>query len=199
MKEKDNIDELILQNLEELNNNEPMEGHFARFETKLNKQHKKKARITFNVVWKVAAALVFALLASNQAFIYFSPDNQGMFATKKAAQGVSLASLSSEYEEVEFYYTSAINSGMSQWNKLNAEGLISEEEQTLMSEELAEFEILFKNLQEDLKTNPDDERVINAMIEYYQAKLSVINIIVDKLEEVQQRKDTNFEVDMMDI
>lgn len=193
MKEKDNIDKLILQNLEELNNNEPMDGHFARFEAKLKKQQKKKPLITLNVVWKVAAVIVFALLASNQAFMYFSADNKGMFATKDASQEITLASLSTEYEEVEFYYTSAINTGMSQWNKLNAEGLITAEEQEMMTEELSEFESLYKNLQDDLKTNPDDDRVINAMLEYYQAKLSVINIIVDKLEEVKQRKNINYE------
>lgn len=199
MKDKDYIGDLISQNLEELNNNDPMEGHFARFKEKLNKQNKKKRKITLNVVWKVAAAIVFVLLASNQAFMYFSPNNQGMFASKNANSAITLASLSTEYQEVEFYYTSAIKTGIGQWNKLNTAGLISDEEQILMKEELAEFETLFGNLQTDLQTNPNDERVINAMLEYYQAKLSVINIIVDKLEEVQQRKNINFESSTSDI
>jgi hypothetical protein len=199
MKEKDNIDGLILQNIEALNDNEPMEGHFARFEAKLNSQHKKKKRISLNIVWKVAAALIFALLASNQAFIYFSPDGQGFIPQNNHSQNVTLASVSPEYQEVEFYYTSAINTGMEQWNKLKTEGMISEEEQLMMNEELTEFETLYKNLQEDLESNPNDDRVINAMLEYYQAKLSVINIIVDKLEEVQQRKNGNEKTSLTDI
>jgi hypothetical protein len=199
MKEKDYIDDIILQNIDALNDNEPMDGHFARFEAKLNKQHKKKRKITLNVVWKVAAAIVFVLLASNQAFIYFSPDNKGMFMSENNNSGISLASVSSEYKEVEFYYTSAINSGINQWNKLNAEGLISDDEQKLMDEELSEFETLYKNLQEDLKLNPNDERVINAMLEYYQAKLSVINLIVEKLEEVKEQKNINHESSITDI
>lgn len=199
MEEKDYIDDLIQQNIDDLNDSEPMEGHFARFEEKLNKQHKKKRKITFSAVWKVAAAVVFVLLASNQAFIYLSPNGQGVFAPKNNEQLISLASVSQEYQEVEFYYTSAINSGIEQWNKLNNQGLISEEEQTLMKDELQEFETLYKNLQTDLQTNPNDERVISAMLEYYQAKLSVINIIVDKLEEVQQRKNINFESSINDL
>lgn len=193
MKEKDYIEDIILENIEELNDNEPMEGHFARFEAKLNARNKKKRKITYNVVWKVAAAVIFVLLASNQAFIYFSPNNQGVFSKNNTANTVTLASISNEYKEVEFYYTNSINSGMEQWNKLNAEGLISEEEQAMMNEELAEFESLYKNLQKDLQSNPNDDRVINAMLEYYQAKLSVINIIVDKLKEVQQRKELSYE------
>ena len=145
------------------------------------------------MVWKVAAAVVFILLAGNQALIYFSPNNQGAFMSKNTTAEISLASLSTEYKEVEFYYTSSINSGIDQWNKLNAAGLISEDEQEMMNEELSEFETLYKNLQEDLKLNPNDERVINAMLGYYQAKLSVINLIVEKLEEVQKQNNTNSE------
>ncbi|MEN8115811.1 MAG: hypothetical protein ABFS16_02470 [Bacteroidota bacterium] len=190
MKEKDYIDELILKNIEELNDNEPMGGHFERFETKLKKQNKTR-KITFSVVWKVAAAVIFVLLATNQAFIYFSPGNQGIFSANNSA--ITLASVSSEYKEVEFYYTNAINTGLNQWDALNSEGLISEEEQAMMDEELLEFEELYKNLQNDLKSNPNDERVINAMLEYYQAKLNVINMIVTKLEEVKQQKNTSYE------
>ncbi|WP_346857542.1 hypothetical protein [uncultured Draconibacterium sp.] len=193
MKEKDYIEDIILKNIEELNDNEPMEGHFARFEAKLNAQNKKTKRITFSIVWKVAAAVVFVLLAGNQAFMYLSPNNQGIFSAANKTQEVTLASISNEYQEVEFYYTSSINSGIDQWNKLNDAGLISEDEQLMMNEELAEFETLYKNLQEDLQSNPNDDRVINAMLEYYQAKLSVINIIVDKLEEVKQRNEIEYE------
>jgi hypothetical protein len=67
--------------------------------------------------------------------------------------------------------------------------MISEEEQTMMNDELKEFENLQKGLETDLKANPHDERVINAMLEYYQAKLSVINIIVNKLQEVKELKE----------
>lgn len=188
MTKKDNIEDLIRQNIDELNDNEPLDGHFARFEEKLNKQHKRKRKITFNVVWKVAAVIVFVLLAGNQALIYFSPNKSGLFmAENKKSDIISLSSLSPEYKEVEFYYTSSINSGIEQWNKLKTQGLISEEEQEMMNEELSDFETLYKNLQQDLQLNPNDDRVINAMLEYYQAKLSVINLIVDKLNEVQKQ------------
>lgn len=187
MKAKDNIEELILKNLEGLNENEPMDGHFARFEAKLNAEHKKK-RFSFNRIWKVAAAVIFVLLVTNQANIYFSPNQQDLLLNTSRNSEVSLASVSLEYEEVEFYYTNAINVGLNQWNTLTTDGFISEEEQTMMDTELSEFEDRFKTLQEDLAANPNDERVINAMLEYYQAKLSVISMIVKKLEEVKQIK-----------
>lgn len=195
MKEKDYIEEIILKNLEELNDNEPGDGHFERFEAKLKGQNKKK-KISLNVVWKVAAAVVFVLLAANQIAIYFSPEKLTP-GIVNSENDVSLSSVSPEYQEVEFYYTNAIDASLTQWNSLNNEGFISEEEQHMMDAELAEFEQRFKDLQQDLTANPNDERVINAMLEYYQAKLSVLNMIVNKLEEVkQQQKNTKHEIEM---
>jgi len=192
MKERDNIEELILNNLKELNDNEPMDGHFERFQAKLNRQNKKKT-FTFSLVWKVAAAVVFVFLAVNQANIYFSPDKQNENLAFNNSE-FTLASVSPEYKEVEFYYTNAISVGLNQWNNLKTDGFISETEQETMKGELAEFEERFKTLQTDLAANPNDERVINAMLEYYQAKLEIINMIVNKLQEVKQQKNKNHEM-----
>jgi hypothetical protein len=191
MKAKDNIEEIILNNLKELNDNEPMDGHFERFQAKLNKQNKRKL-ITFSLIWKVAAAVVFVLLAVNQANIYFSPEKQNENPAINNSE-FSLASVSPEYKEVEFYYTNAISVGLNQWNNLKTDGFISETEQETMNAELADFEVRFKTLQTDLAANPGDERVINAMLEYYQAKLEIINMIVNKLQEVKQLKNNNHE------
>ena len=187
MKAKDNIEEIILNNLKELDGFEPADGHFDRFQDKLNKQHSKKRRITFSVVWKVAAAVVFVLLAVNQANIYFFSDNENTLLGSNTSE-ITLASVSPEYQEVEFYYNNAINVGLQQWNSLMADGFISEEEQDLLDSELSEFEERFKTLQADLAANPNDERVINAMLEYYQTKLGIINMIVTKLEETKEHK-----------
>lgn len=194
MKEKDYIEKLILNNLKELNNDEPPAGHFQRFEAKLEGLDKKKKIISLNLVWKVAAAAVFAFLMVNQGIIWFSPEKEIENVEKMGAK-MTLASVSPQYEEVEFYYTNAISGGLSQWEKLVSEGLISDEEQQMMSYELKEFEEVFKNLQTDLSANPNDERVIHAMLEYYQTKLSLINMIVEKLEEVKQTKSRDYETE----
>lgn len=194
MKEKDYIEELIAKNLEELNNNEPPAGHFERFEARLEGLQAKRKTTVFSIVWKVAAAAVFAFLIVNQAIIWFSAGDSSQL-TQNGNQ-ITLASVSPEYEEVEFYYTNAINVGLNQWEKLVSEGLISEEEQQMMDSELNEFEQIFEKLQGDLATSPNDERVINAMLEYYQTKLSLIHMIIEKLEEVKQKTNTSHEAEI---
>ena len=47
---------------------------------------------------------------------------------------------------------------------------------------------MYKSLQKDLAANPGDERIVNAMLEHYQTKLSLIRMIVGKLEEVKELK-----------
>ncbi len=194
MKEKDYIEELIAKNLEGLNDNEPPAGHFERFESRLEDFRKRKKVISLNFIWKAAAAAVFAFLIVNQAIIWFSTDNNTQI--NGTGNQITLASVSPEYEEVEFYYTNAINVGLNEWERLMSEGLISEEEQQMMDAELSEFEQIFEKLQGDLATSPNDERVINAMLEYYQTKLSIIHMIIEKLEEVKQKTNTSHEAEI---
>jgi hypothetical protein len=96
---------------------------------------------------------------------------------------------------VEFYYTNAINVGLDQWEKYVNQGLISAEEQEMMQYELDEFEEVYLKLQSDLSLSPNDERVINAMLDYYQTKLSLINMIIEKLKEVKQKNNMSHETE----
>ncbi len=196
METKDNIEELIRNSLDGLNDQEPLDGHFERFEAKLKREQKKKI-ISFGTVWKVAAAVVFILLATNQILLYLKPGTlNSTLAETKSTETFSLATVSPEYKEVEFYFTNAISVGLNEWNSLEEEGFVSENEQQLMNSELAEFENRFKTLQADLAANPNDERVINAMLGYYQTKLGIINLIVGKLEEVKKQKNNHHETDI---
>ncbi len=183
MKDQDYIETLITGKIGELDSAEPPEGHFERFRKRLEVEHKAK---TFNwkIVWKVAATVVFIFLAVNQARIWMAP---------KEIQPVTLASISPEYAEVEFFYTSAVSTGLNNLNSLADAGLISLEENKMIHQEFREFETRYAALQQEFNANPDDERIINAMIEYYQAKLNVINLIVNKLQEVKQKNNESHE------
>jgi uncharacterized protein (DUF305 family) len=55
----------------------------------------------------------------------------------------------------------------------------------MLMDELNQMDETYKDLQEDLKANPNDERVINAMIDHYQRKVEVMNYILSQLKEIQ--------------
>ena len=183
----DELERLILNNRHSIQDEEPMDGHFERFEARLQKASRPSHKINFRIVLRIAAIVVFALLAVNQARIYLLPEKE---------ETLSLGSISPEYREVEFYYTNAIQLGMKQWERLKEEGFISETEQHLMMEEQKDFDLMYQKLLEDLKANPDDERVINAMLEYYQARMNIISMIIEKLQEIKQQKNNQHEINI---
>ncbi len=176
---KDELERLISNNRHSIQDEEPLEGHFERFEARLQKASKPTRVINFRPILKIAAIVIFVLLAGNQTRMWFFPEKE---------ESLSLGSISEEYREVEFYYTNAIQVGMNQWEKLSSEGFVSESEQKMMQTEQQEFDLMYQQLQEELKANPNDERVINAMLEYYQARMNVISMIINKLQEVKQLK-----------
>jgi hypothetical protein len=183
----DELERLILNNRHSIQDEEPMDGHFERFEARLQKASKPTRRINFRPFLKIAAIVVFALLAVNQARIYFLPEKE---------ETLSLGSISPEYREVEFYYTNAIQLGMSQWERLKNEGFISVAEQEMMLKEQKDFDLMYQKLLEDLKANPDDERVVNAMLEYYQVRMNIITMIIEKLQEIKQQKINQNEINI---
>ncbi|MGQ8337901.1 hypothetical protein ACUNWD_15230 [Sunxiuqinia sp. A32] len=180
----DILEKLIKENREAFEE-EPLQGHFDRFESKLDQSFRKKKSLEWKNYLQIAASILLVVLVANQVRIYMAPDKE---------ENISLANVGPEYKEVEFYYTSSIESSLKEWNKLVKDGYIGEEEQAMMKQEMTEFDSMYKNLQTELEANPDDERVVNAMLEYYQAKLSIINLIIEKLEQVKQQKLTNDEI-----
>jgi endonuclease III len=81
-------------------------------------------------------------------------------------------------------------------NSLSDDGVITKEENQIMQEEFDAFESRYQSLQKDLQANPDDQRVINAMIGYYQDKMEVIAMILNKLQEVKQKKSKSHETEI---
>ena len=90
--------------------------------------------------------------------------------------------------EASFYYTSKINTGIRELETMAKDGIGSAIEIVQIKHELSEMDSLFLNLQQEYKANPNDERIINAMIEYYQTKLDIVNTIKTDLENVKQQK-----------
>ena len=179
---EDLLEKAIRENKEALEKDAPF-GHFERFEAKLDHEFKHRKKDNRKIYLQVAAAVVFVLLLGNQLRMYLVPQA----ATEPEP---TLASVSPEYGEIEFYFTSTIDQNLSEWEKLAKDGYITEANQQMMAKEMEEFDKMEAQLQKELEANPGDERVVNAMLEYYQAKLSVITLILEKLKEVKQQKTT---------
>ena len=173
----DKIDKILVEHHAEFEE-EPNEGHFSRFEAKLKPLATNQKGVHFSLFLKVASVLVIILLSANLIVYLQNPKTD----IKKTAV------IKSDLGEASFYYTSRINKGIRDLEMMSKEGIGSKKEIVQIKHELAEMDSLFVNLQQEYKANPNDERIINAMIEYYQTKLDIVNTIRTDLENVKKLK-----------
>lgn len=166
---------------------EPLNGHFERFGDKLTKSGSKMKRLPVSGFLKAAAVLIIILLSGNL-----------MLQLRHSKQEIKeTAMIKSDLGEATFYYTSKINSGIRDLENMAGEGIGSRQEIVQIRQELSEMDSLFVNLKQEYQANPNDERIINAMIEYYQTKLEIVNTIKTDLEKVKKLKnegDENTEI-----
>jgi hypothetical protein len=175
----DNLEKLIRNNIDEISSDSPPEGHLERFEMKLSGKNNRRSTYWIGFLSGIAAVLVIGL-------IFFI--DRG----KQDNSPVTLSNVSEQYAEVEFFYTREIGYQTQKLNeianKLGSDNPTSE----LIKKELEEYDIEFQQISSELKASPNDERVISAMIGYYQTKLEIINKILNELEK-KQLKSKNHE------
>lgn len=169
------LEDFIKENKEMFMNNEPPEGHFERFEAKLRMaQRRNKIRLISRIS---SIAAIGILLITSSIFIYDRYfDREPMI--------LNLGDINPEMQKVEYYYTSQINELSVGLDSLSAGAQINVRK--MMSDELAEMDSIHKNLQKKLGTNPGDDRVVNAMIDYYQSKLGMMKSFLNMLNQIKQ-------------
>jgi len=179
----DKLDKLIQEHREAFDE-EPREDHLLRFEKKLDQYHTRRKIAAKGWPFLKIASLLIIILLSVNLFIHLVPNN-----TEKKEQQVAF----NEMDETANFYTVKINNGISQLKKMADQGIGSEQELNQVKKELNEMDLLYQELQHEYSKNPDDERVVNAMIEYYRTKLDIINKIKTDLENLKSLKNRNNE------
>ena len=155
---------------------EPLEGHFERFEERLRNRNRKIH--VYSQILKIAAVFVFILLSASLLFL---------LKDQKADSGL-VSVQNEELREAGIYYTNRINAELGDIEKMAKKGIGSENEVFRIKKELSEMDHQFQNLRQDYLSNPNDERIQSAMIEYYQAKLDILNTIKSDWENARQLK-----------
>ena len=175
-----NIEKIIKENKKIFNSSEPAKGHFERFKNKLKNFSRRgvfqtKKIISISYLLKAASVAVLITLSTLWAYNYFNSN-----LLNESPKGTALKDISPEYEEVEVYYSSLVDSKLNNLLQHFKTDDDLEEKQEIL-EELSEFDSLYTNLQAELQANPDNERIINAMIENYQLKAEIIDRVTNTL------------------
>jgi len=169
------LDDFIKENKEMFMNSEPLAGHFERFEARIKKQQRSNKIRLLARIGSIAAA-VLVLIASS-IFVY-----DKYFDREPVL--LNLRDVNPEMQKVEYYYTNQIDQLSIGLDSLSADA--KENIKKMMSDEFVEMDSIYRVLQKKLGSNPGDERVINAMILYYQTKVEMMNNFLMTLTNIKQ-------------
>ncbi len=162
------FEEILKNNIEAFNSDGPSNTHFEKFRKKLQKL--KNTKDIYTLIYRIA--VVFFLFIITTGIFYMLNISGPGHSIKKISQ------ISDELYEVEMYYKSRINNNYKKIRNLNFDN--NKTEKKLVLSEFKEMDAAYRDLQEDLTQNPYDDRVINAIINYYQLKLEFTDIILNQ-------------------
>jgi len=169
------LEKLVRDHRNEFDDSEPQDGHFDHFLEKLDRQKKKKSFGSIPNFLKVAAIITFVIFSGVT----------GYQIRKMQSNHFGLGEISPEYKEVELFYTNNINNQLYMLKKLGR--FNKEQHQSILKEELKDMDKRYGQLKKELEFHPDDERIIQAMIEYYQVKTNVLNRIIEQLYQIKKQ------------
>jgi len=176
------IEEIIRSNRDFFEVGEPSEGHFERFNRKLGIRFGTITVKRSIVPYLLKAAVVTLLVTLSSLWTwdhFLRPDRNRM----------TLSDVSPQYREVENYYIHQVNLIENEIG--NVEFIGNSEQNETLRQEIKSMDSVYLQLQKELKANPDDERIINAMIEHYQTKLEVMTFIVNQLKTIRNENLNN--------
>ena len=166
------IDEVIRTNRDFFEGHEPSDGHFERFSRKLELKSNiitpKRSIVPY--LLKAAVVTLLITLSSLWTWEHF---------IKTGRDRMALGDVSPQYKEVESYYIHQVN--LMENEIVNVNLSTSPE----LMKEMKSMDSVYVQLQKELNANPNDERIINAMIEHYQTKLEVMSYIVNQLKTIR--------------
>jgi hypothetical protein len=169
------IEDIIRNNRDLFEDKEPSEGHFDRFSVKLEiRCHARAKRSIVPYLLRAAVVTLLVTLSSLWTWDHF---------IRTGSSRMTLGQVSPQYKEVENYYlhqVSRMEGEITNTDLNNNPG-----QKDMLIKEMKSMDSVYVSLQKELKTNPNDERIINAMIEHYQTKLEVMTYIVSQLKTIR--------------
>jgi hypothetical protein len=172
-----NLEDHIRAQRDLLDSEQPREGHEERFLQKL--YSKPSPRLQVRHVLQIAASLAI-LITSGIVLVNL----------KKSGDKVASQEVPASVIEADMYYASQMDARYEQIRNFSFEDM---EEKTLLLDELKDLDKYHQQLMNDLEANPDDDRVISALIRHYQIKLEVMDQIIMQLNQIKSETSKNHE------
>lgn len=153
------LDLFIESNRDMIDTLEPADGHFIRFQDKLN--HRSSASLTWFI--RIAAVLLIAAFISVNLFLFLSENNENLPA---------------ELKETAYFYNLRSEKILFE---IQNNDLMDNSEKQLIMKDIQDFEKEYINILNDLKKFPGDERLVNAFIGYHRSRTEFLEDILNQI------------------
>jgi hypothetical protein len=170
------LEEIIKRGRSEFDDREPSDGHFERFSFKLaTRLHTVKTKRSI-IPYLLKAAVVTLLVTLSSLWTF------DHFIRPSLKKTMTLSEVSPEYREVENYYVRQVSFMENEFTSMDFN---NPEQKKIMMQELASMDSTYVELQKELKANPNDQRIVDAMIKHYQSKIEVMSYLLDQLKQIK--------------
>lgn len=173
--EKRNIDEMFSRFNGEWDIDEPAAGHEDRFFDRLAGK-KKKTSLLYKIAVPAAAAIVIML----GIMLTFNPKTEN-----------NTVAMSPKAKETQVYFASIINKELEKVQKEN-----SPETKKIVQDALVHMQLLEKDydkITHDLAQKGENKQLIHAMITNFQTRISFLEDVLVKIENVKKIKESYHE------
>ncbi len=168
----------IFEGLEgEFNTSEPGEGHFERFNARLKQPSLEKNP-------KRNSLLPYIAIAASLLMIVTFGLQHALNETKNGLAGVS-----PEMNETHAYFSTLIEHELYKVEKQK-----TAENHAVISDALHHIKVLEKEyllLEDELKFSGSNPRIIYAMVNNFQKRIEILQILINQMEELKSQKNKN--------
>ena len=171
MENKFDLEEFVKNNEVLFNAEEPPEGHFDRFQAKLDRKSGKSRSLLYRSM-KYAAVIILLI----SGFLIY---DQGNIFNKNDVFAENINE-DNDFSEASSYYDSQINQKFTELNNITCKQ--GEGQKEIVNNDLNELSKSFEDLENELNNNPNNPMIRNAMINNYQMRIDVLDMVINKLK-----------------
>lgn len=179
---KDKLEKFIQENREEFEILEPGNGIWEKIEKNIQPHKTISWR---KVMWR-AAAVIIIFIASYMVHDFID-GRKVRIADRKNKNDKEL--MIPEIREAEVYYSNLINEKLKEIKPMLADNPVIEQE---ISTDLKQLDSNYVALKNDLKDNIANQEVIEAMIQNYRLRLSILEDVLSQLKPEENDKNKKY-------
>jgi len=175
------VEKKVKDNLAYFNNNEPDQGHKARFASRLSDTSKVGAKkIRIQLLFKIAAA--FLLLIATSYFI-LKTVTQNMKVEK---QLITQIEYSDDLNKVQAYYDELSKIGLNQIDELAQSEGEAQKLKTITQKKFNKLDANLAMIEKEYVKNPQCDKLKAAIVNNKKMKVEVVNNVIEQLDKAQQ-------------